>query len=176
MVDLKALKHPIVSSLQASELSGRESAMKANATSDPCIQAVRPARGLGPENARGMRELTRPLQQIWNSKGARDDGIALMSEIFAVCRHDLYVLSTHDGTMEEANRNELGSRTSNSIRISGPKRKDANDRLKRALAEGISFNLHNVVANVSLKYSLMCEVDHSKAETMFLFKTFSSFF
>ncbi len=88
--------------LQESEFPNREPGTAMNENPHSGMQTVRPGSFLGFRNASGMGEPAHTLQQIWFSKGTRNDSISLMSAIFADCRQDFYtLLSTHERCPKE---------------------------------------------------------------------------
>ena len=131
----------------------REHTSGGNGASAPGPQQVLPGRGLGLEDEIVPRELTHILQQIWNPRGAQNESISLVSELFAVCRDDLYILLTYEGTLKDAVENQLVSKTTGSKNIVGVKRKQAlNTERNTKMQESVGSKLRNALAKVNLPF------------------------
>lgn len=137
--------------MQASELPPREPSNTGNATLDLIVQPVRPGRGLGLENTYSRNELSHSLLQIWNSEESHNKGAALVSEIFSVCRQDLYVLFTHEGCPKDVDPKQLGNSSSKSQnKLSSKLRQSLNHQTKKEMQDGIGSKLHNALVNVRI--------------------------
>jgi len=137
---------------QASELPCREHTSGGNGASAPAPQQVIPGNlSLGLEEGIVPRELTHSLQQIWNPRGYHNESVSLVSELFAVCRHDLYILLTFEGTLKDAVKEQTTSETTESKSIIGVKRKQAlNSTESRKMQESVGSKLHDSLAKVNL--------------------------
>ncbi|KAG0579005.1 hypothetical protein KC19_4G065600 [Ceratodon purpureus] len=141
-----------VSPLQASEVPGSEHTPGGNGASAPAPQQVIPSRGLGLEDEIIPRELSHTLQQIWNPRGAQNGSVSLISELFAVCRDQLYILLSHKGALKDAVKGQTLSNTASSKSITGLKRKQALDaESKTKMQESVGSKLHNALAKVANK-------------------------
>jgi hypothetical protein len=143
--------------LQESEFFNRECGTAMNENPHSGMQTVRPGSFLGFRNASGMGEPAHTLQQIWFSKGTRNDSISLMSAIFADCRQDFYtLLSTHERYPKEPSSiNGLCANSSCSNHKAAFKQKEApNAQSNKEAGEAIAFKFHNAVANVMNKLAV----------------------
>ncbi|KAH8946140.1 hypothetical protein BDL97_12G077700 [Sphagnum fallax] len=142
---------------QESEFPNREPGTAMNENPHSGMQTVRPGSFLGFRNASGMGEPAHTLQQIWFSKGTRNDSISLMSAIFADCRQDFYtLLSTHERCPKEPSSiNGLCANSSCSNHKAAFKQKEApNAQSNKEAGEAIAFKFHNAVANVMNKLAV----------------------
>lgn len=137
---------------QASELPCREHTSGGNGASAPAPPQAIPGRDLGFEDDVVPRELTHSLQQIWNPRGCHNDSISLVSELFAVCRHDLYILLTFEGTLKDAVKDQTASETTGARSIIGVKRKQALNTESTKMQESVGSKLHDALAKVNLVF------------------------
>lgn len=132
---------------QASELPCRGHISGRDGASAPLPQQEASGRGLGLENGAIQRELTHVLQQIWNPNGSQSESVSLVSELFAVCRQDLYILSTYEGTLKKSLKSQTGSKS-----ITGLKRKQTlHNEPKKEIQESVGSNFHSALAKVANK-------------------------
>lgn len=134
---------------QASEVPCREPTSGGNGGSGP---QVIPGSGLGLEDDIVPRELAHSLQQIWNPRGCHNESVSVVSELFAVCRHDLYILLTFEGTLKDAVKDQTASEATGSKGIIGVKRKQDLHTESRKALEGVGSRLHDALAKVHLAF------------------------
>lgn len=138
---------------QASELLCRGNTSGGNGASSPARQQVVASTVSGLEDEIVPRELTYTLQQIWNPRGAQNESVSLVSELFAVCRDHLYILLTYEGTLRDVVKHQAVSNSTGSKSVSGLKRKQALDTQSNTkMQESVGSELHNAFAKVNMAF------------------------
>lgn len=95
------------------------------------------------------RELSLSLQQIWNPRGRHNESVSLVSELFAVCRDDLYILLTYEGTLNDAVKSRAASEARASKTKIGAKRKQVLNIEQKKVQESVGSKLHDALAKVT---------------------------